>query len=123
MSQPRPGTPGSTRQCPHCKETILESATVCPACRHHLRFEAGAVANDAGTLTPLRVEGSIRHPADAGPWEYSVVVSVCNDRGDEIARKLVSVGAIQPGEQRTFTLSVEASPVRTKGAGKGGTRH
>lgn len=122
MNNPRPGTPGSTRECPHCKETILESATTCPACRHHLRFEAGAVA-PAETLTPLRVEGSIRHPADAPPWEYSVVVSVRNERGDEIARKLIGVGAINSGEQRSFTLVVEAAPARTKGAQKSGTRH
>jgi hypothetical protein len=96
---------------------------VCPACRHHLRFETGALAPDSGTLTPLRVEGSIRHPADAGPWEYSVVVSVCNDRGEEIARKLIGVGAMQPDEQRSFTLSVEVTPARGKPSGKGGTRH
>ena len=45
MSTPRPGTAGATRSCPHCKTVILESASVCPACKHHLRFdEAAAVA-------------------------------------------------------------------------------
>lgn len=122
MNNLRPGTPGAIRECPHCKETILESATTCPACRHHLRFEAEGLA-PAETLTPLKVEGSIRHPADAPPWEYSVVVSVRNERGDEIARKLIGVGAINPGEQRSFTLVVEAAPARTKGPVKSGTRH
>ena len=40
MSSVRPGSPGATRECPHCRETILESAGVCPACRHYLRFDA-----------------------------------------------------------------------------------
>ena len=59
MSSARPGSPGATRQCPHCRETILESAAVCPACRHHLRFGAGAVAPLAPALTPLCIEGKI----------------------------------------------------------------
>ena len=124
MSSVRPGSPGATRECPHCRETILESAGVCPACRHYLRFDAGANAFQAPpALTPLRIEGSIRHPADGEPWEYTVVVSIRNDRGDEIARKLIGVGAMNPNEQRTFTLSVEAVLAKAKGAGKGGTRH
>jgi hypothetical protein len=126
MSQLRPGAPGATRQCPHCRETILESATVCPACRHHLRFDeaamAAAAAAAAETITPLRVEGSIRHPAEAPPWEYSVVVSVRNDRGEEIARKLIGVGVMSAEEQRSFTLSVEVTPARDR-RGKGGARH
>lgn len=122
MNQPRPGAPGATRPCPHCRETILESATVCPACKHHLRFDpAAAAAAAAESQVPLRVEGSIRHPGDAPPWEYSVVVTVRNDRGEEIARKLIGVGAMQPDEQRSFTLTVEVAPARIKG--KPGTRH
>ena len=106
MSSVRPGTPGATRACPHCKETILESATVCPACRHHLRFDADAGASaDASVLSPLRIEGSIRQPPDVASWEYSVVVTIRNDRGEEIARKLIGVGAMSPNEQRSFTLA------------------
>ena len=123
MSSVRAGSPGATRECPHCRETILESAGVCPACRHYLRFDAGADASDAPALTPLLIEGSIRHPADGEPWEYTVVVSIRNDRGDEIARKLIGVGAMNPNEQRTFTLSVEAVWAKARGQGKGGTRH
>lgn len=121
MNPARPGTPGATRQCPHCRETILESAPVCPACRHHLRFEPGAASSN-DTITPLRVEGSIRHPPEAVACEYSVVVAIRNERGDEIARKLVGVGALQPGDARSFTLSVEVSPARGK-AGRGSGRH
>ena len=126
MSSVGPGSPGATRECPHCRETILESAGVCPACRHYLRFDAGADASQASqapALTPLRIEGSIRHPADGEPWEYTVVVSIRNDRGEETARKLIGVGAMNPNEQRTFTLSVEAVLAKAKGPGKGGMRH
>lgn len=123
MSNLRPGTPGATRECPHCKEAILESAAICPGCKHHLRFEPGATAADPGTLTPLRIEGSIRHPPDGDPWEYNVVVSIRNDRGEEIARKLIGVGAINPNEMRTFTLAVEVMPVKSKKPLKAGTRH
>jgi len=123
VSSLRPGSPGATRECPHCRETILESAAVCPACRHYLRFDAGGDAPPALALTPLRIEGSIRHPADGDPWEYTVVVSICNDRGEEIDRKLIGVGVINPNEQRTFILSVEAVSAKAIGPGKGGTGH
>ena len=123
MSSVRTGSPGATRECPHCRETVLESAALCPACRHYLRFDAGPEVSQPPALTPLRIEGSIRHPADGEPWEYTVVVSIADDRGKEIAHKLVGVGAMSPNEQRTFTLSVEAVPAKAKGPGKGGTRH
>ncbi len=123
MSSVRPGNPGATRACPHCRETILESAAVCPQCRHYLRFDAAVEAPLAPVLTPLCIEGSIRHPADGEPWEYTVVVSIRNDRGEEIAHKLIGVGAMSPNEQRTFTLSVEAVSAKVKTPAKGGTRH
>jgi hypothetical protein len=123
MSSARPGAPGATRECPHCRETILESAAVCPACRHYLRYDAGADTSPAPAPTPLRIEGSIRHPADGEPWEYTVVVSIRNDRDVEIAHKLIGVGAMNPNEQRTFTLTVEAVPAKARDPGKGGTRH
>jgi hypothetical protein len=112
MSAVRPRVAGATRNCPHCRETILESAGVCPACGHYLRYEGRAADAQAPTpaLTPLRIEGSIRHPPDGQPWEYTVVVVIRNDRGQEIARKLIGVGSMTPNEQRTFTLLVEAVP-------------
>jgi len=121
MSNARPGLVGATRQCPHCREIILESAAVCPSCKHHLRYGAAADASAAlePALTPLRIEGSIRHPSDGEPWEYTVVVVIRNDRGQEIARKLVGVGAMGPNEQRTFTLSVEAVTAKPKVARDG----
>ena len=70
MSSVRPGVVGATRRCPHCRETILESAAVCPACKHYLRYEPGAGAAEStqeSAQTPLRIEGSIRHPPDGEP--------------------------------------------------------
>lgn len=112
MSTPRPGTAGATRSCPHCKTTILESASVCPACKHHLRFDEAAVAarRAAETIVPLRVQGTVKHPAEGAAWEYTVVLTIRNDRGDEIARHVVGVGAMQANDERTFTLTVEAVP-------------
>ena len=52
-----------------------------------------------------------------------MVLTIRNERGEEIARRLVGVGAMQPEEQRTFTLSVEMSPGGDKGPAKRGTRH
>jgi len=106
----RTAAPGKTRTCPHCKATILDSASVCPACHHHLRFDPKAIVEkrQQATYSPLRVEGSFRHPeGGSSAWEYSVVVSVRNDRGEELARRVVGVGALQPSEGRTVTLSVD----------------
>lgn len=105
----RVGAPGKTRICPHCKTTILESARVCPGCNHHLRFDSNAIAETRAqsTFSALRVEGAIRNPEGADSWEYSVVVSIRNDRGEELARKVVGVGALDARESRTVTLSVD----------------
>lgn len=113
MSTSRLAPAGKTRTCPHCKRTILESAAVCPGCNHHLRFDpkTSAVPSARKRVQPafsaLRVEGSFKNPENADAWEYSVVVSVRNDRGEEVARHVVGVGALQPNEGRTVTLSVD----------------
>lgn len=107
MSTVRQAAPGTTRTCPHCRTVILDSASVCPMCKHHLRFDPGAAARAAPAFTPLRVEGTIRHPAGVEAWEYSVVLTIRNDKGEEIARQLVGVGALQAQEGRTFTLAVD----------------
>jgi hypothetical protein len=36
-----------------------------------------------------------------------VVLTINNERGEEISRQVVGVGALRPAESRTFTLSVE----------------
>lgn len=105
----RVGPAGKTRICPHCKSTILESASVCPACHHHLRFDRNANVESRAqpAFSALRVEGAFSNPEGVDSWEYAVVVSVRNDRGEEVARKVVGVGALDPGESRTVTLSVD----------------
>lgn len=59
------------------------------------------------TFSPLRVDGSIRHPNVGESWEYSVLVTITNDKGEEITRQIVGVGALTPGEGRTFSFAVE----------------
>jgi len=103
-------TTGKTRTCPHCKATILESLSICPGCLHHLRFDQEAAKRQVAATSALRVEGVIRHPPLEDPWEYFVVLSIRNDRGEEVTRQVVSVGALQSTEKRTFSLSVEMLP-------------
>lgn len=109
MSAPRTASAGKTRICPHCKATILESAAICPGCNHHLRFDAKTIVERRAqpAFTALRVEGGFKNPEGVEAWEYSVVISVRNDRGEEVARRVVGVGALQPNEGRTITLSVD----------------
>ncbi len=106
MSSTRVTQAGATRTCPHCRAVILESSSVCPSCRHHLRFDPAAKSGRP-PVHALSVEGTIRHPADAAPWEYAVVVAIRNARGEEVARQVVGVGALQPGDERTVSLAVE----------------
>lgn len=101
------GAAGRTRVCPHCKATILESAPVCPQCRHHLRFVGGAAPPKPAGFSALSVQGTVRHPDRGGAWEYSVVLAIRNERGEEISRQVVGVGALRDSESRTFALSVE----------------
>ena len=103
-----PSTAGKTRICPHCKSTILDSATVCPACRHHLQFNPGQQPVRAvASFTALKVEGAVKHPTNEPPWEYSLVISVRNERGEEINRQVIGVGALNSGDERTVALTME----------------
>jgi len=111
MSSVRPVIPGKTRTCPHCKAVILESASVCPGCQHHLRF--GSDAQLVETRNALHIEGRIKHPPAEEPWEYAVVVYVRNEKGEEVARHVINVGALSRAEERTVTLSVDVMPPRT----------
>ncbi|GAA4868176.1 hypothetical protein [Luteimonas vadosa] len=124
----RSGAAGATRTCPHCKTTILESASICPSCRHYLRFDstesAATAPGAAEATTALQVEGTIRHPADGGAWEYCVVLTIRDDEGNEFAHQVVGVGAMHAGDERTFSLAVEvARTTDMRRAGKRGTRH
>ncbi|HET9331713.1 MAG TPA: hypothetical protein VFO23_14400 [Steroidobacteraceae bacterium] len=113
----RPVAPGKTRTCPHCKATILESLSICPGCLHHLRFDQEAAKRQVAATSALKVEGVIRHPPLEEPWEYFVVIAIRNDRGEEVARQVVSVGALQGAEKRTFALSVEMLPPQAAAGG------
>ncbi|GAC1453093.1 MAG: hypothetical protein PVS2B3_10140 [Steroidobacteraceae bacterium] len=106
----RPLTPGKTRACPHCKAIILESLSICPGCLHHLRFDQEAAKRQVAATSALRVEGVIQHPTREEAWEYFVVISVRNDRGEEVTRQVVGVGALQGAEKRTFSFSVDVLP-------------
>jgi|SRR5579859_2002681 len=106
----RPESAGKTRICPHCKATILESLTICPGCLHHLRFDQAAAKRQVAAASALRVEGVIKPPPDSTPWEYFVVIAVRNERGEEVIRHVVNVGALQGNERRSFALSVDVMP-------------
>jgi hypothetical protein len=86
----------------------LDSANICPACRHHLRFGPQAERQTGKKRSAFRVEGSFRQHFEAKACEYSVVVSIRNERG-EIKRHVIDVGAMEPDDRRTFELSVEVS--------------
>jgi len=109
MARPgeRRATVGKTRSCPHCRATILESAAVCPACRHHLRFESrrGEEPRPASQVA-LKVSGEFARTG-SGPGEYHVVVVIRDAGGAELARKVIGVGGLAPGEERKVELSVE----------------
>ena len=101
---------GESWNCPHCGERILRSALICPACQRHLRFDAVTTPRPAlPTICPLSVDGTIRHPGTEAAWEYSVLIEVHDEAGAMLARRVVGVGALRPGDTRKFTLRVEVS--------------
>ena len=122
MIAARPAAPGATRSCPHCRATVLQSANVCPACQHHLRFNApsaagaSAAAAAASGYAALQIEGTVRHKQPQEPCEFCVVLAIANDQGEQISRQVVSVGVLQPGEARKFSISVNLVPARAAAA-------
>jgi hypothetical protein len=115
MAVARQGSIGATRACPHCKATVLQSANICPGCHHHLRFNTVANANaepQTAAVSAMRIDGSIHHVVKEESCEYCVVVAISNERGEKIARHVVGVGALQPGEKHNYSFSVELIPVR-----------
>ena len=105
---------GATRTCPHCKAVVLQSANVCPGCQHHLRFNVANSEPQAAGHSAMRLEGSIQHPS-RGACEYCVVVSITNEQGEKIARHVVGVGALAPGERHKVTFSVDVVAARPPG--------
>jgi hypothetical protein len=53
------------------------------------------------------VQGAITNNESTADWEYSVVLTIHNERGQELTRQVVGVGALRPTEVRNFTLSVD----------------
>lgn len=107
---------GESRSCPHCKSTILKSATSCPLCRHNLRFQAiGAGPVTRPTDCALLVEGALKNRGDDEALEYFILMEVRDDSGKLISRQSVGVGAIRRAEKRIFSLRVELSPVNRSG--------
>jgi hypothetical protein len=64
----------------------------------------------------MRIDGSIHHPLRDESCEYCVVISITNERGEKIAREVVGVGALQPGERHKYTFSVDLIPARGSAA-------
>ena len=120
MSTLRPGTAGATRACPHCKATILETASVCPACRGHLRYDEASIQREKTKVTPLQIEGTLTPPNGDNVFEYSMVLSIRDERGKEINRQVIGVGALHPDDVRSFTLQVEMTEA---GAAKPRRKH
>jgi hypothetical protein len=99
---------GEAWSCPHCGEHILRSAATCPACLRHLRFDAVNLERPArASACPLTVDGTIRHPGKEAAWEYSVVIEIRDEHAGNVARRVIGVGALRPGESRRFTVRVE----------------
>jgi hypothetical protein len=91
---------------------VLESAAVCPGCRHHLRFNTtGKQADVVDGYRALSVDGTIAHKQTREPCEYCIVLDITNERGERLVRQVVGVGALQPGEQRRLNLSVDMLPM------------
>jgi hypothetical protein len=62
----------------------------------------------------MRLEGTITHPSRT-ECEYCVVISITNEQGEKLARHVVGVGALAPGERHKFAFSVDVVPARTSG--------
>jgi hypothetical protein len=108
----RQGALGATRTCPHCKATVLQSAAICPGCQHHLRFNVANSEPQSPGHATMRLEGSIQHPG-RNECEYCVVIAITNEQGEKIARHVVGVGALAPGERHKYSFSVDVIPARS----------
>lgn len=110
MKLGRLSTAGESRSCPHCKATILKSATSCPMCRHMLRVATlGFEPRPTLTTCPLLVEGTLQNPGAGDPVEYQVLMEVRDDSGKMLSRQIIGVGAIHASEKRVFSLRIEMS--------------
>ena len=60
---------------------ILASASICPGCKGHLRFDKSR--DTSAPKTDWRVEGSFTAERPDGVMEYCILVSVRNERNEE----------------------------------------
>jgi hypothetical protein len=101
---------GETRRCPHCRQQVLVSASICPGCQRRLRVDADARGGpQRPAVCPLSVEGLIRPPGAGEDCEYTVVVEILDEQGAVVTRRVVGVGAVRPGETRRVAFRVEVS--------------
>ncbi len=114
MSRLRADAAGASRTCPHCRAVILASAAACPACRGHLQY-AAPVGPAAARSTPLQVEATLQRAPGEAPVEYTMLLSIRDERGVELSRHVVGVGALRANQQRHFRLTVEAAEVDSGG--------
>jgi len=111
MKVNRVSSAGESRVCPHCKATILKSSASCPLCRHNLRFVSiGTESRTRPTTCLLLVEGTLDHPGEGDPLEYSVLVEIRDESGRLLSRQSIAVGAIDRMDKRVFSLRVQMSP-------------
>ena len=107
----RASTAGESRSCPHCRATILKSASSCPICRHMLRANSfGFEPRSKPTMCPLLVEGTLEHPGAGEAMEYQVLMEVRDGGGKLLTRQVIGVGALRLTEKRVFSLRVEMTP-------------
>ena len=66
-------------------------------------------AAQPATHTAWQVEGTLDAERTDAASEYCILVTVRNERNEEVARQVVNVGALQGAERRTFSLSIEVS--------------
>ena len=75
--------------------------------RAQLPGEESREVRGRGDCPPIRSGGNRRPPTDGEAWEYSILLTIKDDRGQAMARQVLGVGAVKPDEERTFELSVE----------------
>lgn len=80
---------------------------MCPACKSYLRFDPSQSPRTREAVQPLRIEGTVRHQGDGAAWEYNVLVTITNEKGEEVGRHVVGVGALRPDERRQVALTFE----------------
>ena len=73
MAVARAGTLGATRVCPHCKAVVLQSESVCPGCRHHLRFNSGKGAEPEDGAEGGCVDGNTQYVSSGTGWQRASV--------------------------------------------------